>query len=145
MTRTALMTAAASTLATFRDDWPADDAPSEDEVRRATAVLTRDYMGNVRDVVVSLLDAVASGEVTDAGEMSERMHEKIDGHQRVIYTWQARCGLLVSDHEDAYAEETDGSADPSVLMYWAMLADVHEAMPEIDWDANDEGEDGASV
>lgn len=136
---------ARAALAEHRDTYAGHRVPTNGEVEDACAVLRRAYYADVRDVVADALDAVASGEVTDADALDTWLHETIDGCQRVIYTWQARLGLLASDNEDAYQDETgETPPDPSVAMYWAMRADVRDAMPDIDWEADDDAEGGES-
>jgi hypothetical protein len=106
-------------------------APTEQQVKDAVAVLTRDYYSDVEGVVNELESQIKDGTIRTREQADEWIHETVDGHQRVIYTWQAKMGLLVSENEDAMAEElgeSDVSPDPSVRMYWAMKKDVEEAV-----------------
>lgn len=61
--------------------------------------------------------------------MSDWLHDTIDGHQHVIYTMQAKCVLLDSDNEDAYAEAFgEAPKDASAAAYMVMEADVREIL-----------------
>lgn len=104
------------------------DEVTEADVKAAESILTMDYYNDVRSVARGLAQSMKDGEVED---FSDAIHEAIDGTQRVIYTWQARCGLLVSDNADAYAEEfgeegmiVNGAIAWERLMFAAMQADV---------------------
>jgi hypothetical protein len=56
------------------------------------------------------------------------LHETIDGHEWIIYTWQARCVLVATDNPDAYEGEMGekpGTVEQAA--YMAMCVDVREA------------------
>ncbi len=90
----------------------------------AMRVLTRDYFDDVRGICEEMKRAVKDGEVSSEDEWHDALHEHVDGHQRVIYTHQARVGLCCTDNPDAWEE--CGYVRPTVeaQMYWAIMADV---------------------
>jgi len=103
------------------------EAPTYDEAWR---VIKRDYWDDVRGVVEDCKRAVKDGEVSDDSELSDYLHQSIDGTQRVIYTHQARVGMACTDHPDAYEDEM-GEKPPTVeaAMFIAMMADVQARLP----------------
>jgi len=131
-----------SILDTLRDTPLSQLTPSQMEsaVQLAQNILRADYYADVRGIADDIVQAIKDGEVTNRDDLEERLHETIDGTQRVIYTYQAKCGLLASDNEDAYEDETgEQDATPEVRMYYALMADVREdldARHDIgsDWD-----------
>jgi len=114
---------------------------TEADVKAAESILTMDYYNDVRSVARGLAQSMKDGEVD---EFSDALHEAVDGTQRVIYTWQARCGLLVSDNADAYIEEfgeegvvANGAIAWERLMFAAMEADVIKELDIRSVDVND--------
>jgi len=94
----------------------------------AWRVIERDYWDDVRGIREEMKRAVKDGEVSDEDEFRDHLHEQVDGHQRVIYTHQARVGLCCSSHPDAAEDEMGEPArDVSAQMYWALMADVCES------------------
>ncbi len=74
----------------------------------------------------------------------QSLNETIDAQGRVIYTFQAQLGLLVTEHSGAYVEEygaegiaEDGDINWSRLMYAAMERDVYEYLDREGYDVND--------
>lgn len=108
------------------------DPRHEVTVDEATSAITKDYYADVRGVGDDIIRAIKDGEITDPDSADTYLHETIDGTRRVIYTWQARLGLLASENADAYFDEGLSDLDCSEgipyeqLMYWAMRADVLE-------------------
>lgn len=110
----------------------------EDNVNSARAVLTRDYKNDVSSLVESIASAIDSGDVAagDGDALIEYIDQTIDGTQRVIYTQEAKEGLILgTDNEDAYSDDfgeegivQGGSINWSALMYAAMRQDVYSAM-----------------
>lgn len=102
-------------------------------VDEALRVLRADYYSDIRGLALEARQAMAEGLINQhlgrgrELDLSDWLHEAIDGHHRVIYTLQAKIGLLCSDNEDAYQEEM-GEPAPSVeaQCYFAMRADVME-------------------
>lgn len=94
-------------------------------VDEALRVLNHDYWDDVRGIVDDLGRAIHDGEITDDESFYEYLDETTDGHQRVIYTHQARLGLCFTNNADAYEEEF-GEKPPSVeaQMLYALRADV---------------------
>ena len=105
------------------------ETPTYDEAWR---VVERDYWDDVRGVVEECKRAVKDGEVSDDSELSDYLHQSIDGTQRVIYTHQARVGMACTDNADAWQECGDSLPDVSVQMFWAMQADVQDRLESFD-------------
>jgi hypothetical protein len=106
--------------------------PTETEVNDALAVLRRDYYADVRGLVDAWREARdwhrtnKPGEAFDAGDA---LHQVVDSSQRVIYTYQARVGLLCTDNADACEEELGEKPEsPEAAMFWALMADVRELL-----------------
>jgi len=116
---------------------------TERQVQDAVAVITRDYYNDVADLGDQLIDDIKNGEIPGPNDFSDALHEMVDGTQRVIYTWQARLGLIASENHDAYFEEGIGDLDCSesvpheVLMFYALQQDIVEYMEREGCDPND--------
>jgi hypothetical protein len=117
---------------------------TERQVSDAVSIITRDYYADVRGVGDELIDAIQDGEITDRESFDERLREDIDGAQRVIYTYNARLGLLASENHEAYFEEGIGDLDCKdsvpyeTLMFYAMQKDVLEYMEREGFDPFDD-------
>jgi hypothetical protein len=120
------------------------EQPTEREVQDAVSVITRDYYGDVASVGDDLIQRIKDGEIASPDDFHDALHDAIDGTQRVIYTWQARLGVLVSENHDAYFEEGLGPLDCSEsvpweqLMFAAMERDVVEYMDREGVDPSDD-------
>ncbi len=97
--------------------------PTENEVQAALSVIQRDYYADVRDIAENYKLERTGNEEKDY----ELLRQLVDGSSRVVYTYQAKLGLLVSENEEAYQDEY-GEAPGSVeaQMFVALLADVQE-------------------
>ena len=94
-------------------------------VKHASHILTLDYLDDVEAIAADLVDHWRQNDYDGCDGWQQWLDETIDGHQRVIYTWQARCGLLVSDNADAQENENgEEGVGPEVKMYYALRADV---------------------
>lgn len=117
---------------------------AEEDVNDAVSVIRRDYYADVEGLGDSLIEAIKDGEIADREQFQDRLHEDVDGSQRVIYTWQAQLGILASENSDAYFEELgetlecDGSVPYEKLMFYAMQRDVVEYMTREGFDPDDE-------
>lgn len=93
-----------------------------------------DYWREVREIAT----CAAVRELLDQDDIAEYLHETIDGHQYVIYTFKARAVMLHTDNDNAMWGEMglDGAECMSDVYtrgaYWAMLADIHDATPDGD-------------
>ncbi len=97
------------------------------------------YYSEVRSWAESYDKRINNKEWDDCEAFQESFDEETDSAQIVIYTFQARCALLASDHEDAYQDEYGVPAptvEAAVLM--AFRADILETMGE---DPNQIGEE----
>lgn len=93
----------------------------------ATGRLRAWYYSRVRDMAEGILSDMLDG--TETRDLSEVLHETIDGTDLVIYTYKAKAVLLASDNEDAY-EDQMGEPAPSVeaAAFMAIEADVTELL-----------------
>ena len=114
---------------------------TDDDVKKAYDVMYAEYYQDVRETAKSFAKDLKSG---DVDEFSDALHELCDSDQRVIYTFKARVGLLVSDNEDAYMEQT-GEPPPvegdtinySAMMFYALQQDIIECLERNGVDVND--------
>lgn len=98
----------------------------------AQCIIRADYMSDVRCVAEDIAERVADGLLSDADEVSDALHESVDGDSRVIYTFKARLGLFASDNEGACEEQTgEAPESPEVGMYWALRADVEDELHDL--------------
>ena len=105
-------------------------------VKAAVDIINRDYWDDVRGVTDDLVARVKDGEIKDRDGLQEALHEAIDGTQRVIYTWQARLGLLATNNLDAWEESFGEPPDsPEKQMFAAMEADVQAQLDADDVDS----------
>jgi len=111
---------------------PGSDRVTEEDVNAAVSIIQRDYYQDVRDLGDSLKDEIKSGDIADAEQLEERINQDVDGSARVIYTFQAKLGMLVTDNDEAY--EDFGFENPTVeqKMYCAMVADVRDYLGDFD-------------
>ena len=111
----------------------------ERAVEEATRAITADYEKDVDDVADEMVRRVEDGEIEDRDQFQESLDEYIDGHQRVIYTWQARLGLLATSNGDAYEDDFGEAPDtPEKAMYAAMQRDVWEQLDRMGFDPDDD-------
>lgn len=105
----------------------------EPTVDDAFRILNRDYWDDVRGVVDEMKRAIRDHEVTSEEELYDYLCEHTEGHQRVIYTFQARWGLCCSDNPDAYEEETgEKPASVEAQMLVAFQADIRARLSSYD-------------
>jgi len=96
---------------------------------RAIGILQRDYFKDVNDIAELVQDEIKSGQITNDEQLSEYLHETIDSAHRVIFTREAKLGLVFSDNDEAYHESFGGDLpNYSVMMYCALEADVNERL-----------------
>jgi hypothetical protein len=119
------------------------DEVTERDVNDAVGVIRRDYYNEVEQWAEEYKERIENGEFEDREAFIEQMDQEVDGAQRVILTWHARLGLLVSDNEDLGFEEgvveLSGDDIPySQLMYFAFRQDIIEQMGRIDVDVDDD-------
>lgn len=102
---------------------------NDNQLDTALQNLRQWYYKGVRALADAVIDAVKNGEIKNEEELDQYVHESVDGHAFVIYTFKAKAALLASDYEDAYDTEMGdegGPYDPSVRAYFALRADVME-------------------
>ena len=121
-------------------------------VNGAVSIIRQDYYEDVTGAAESIVEEAREqykkGEGLTGEDLREsvleNIHETIDSQQRVIYTFQAQLGLLISDNSGAYVEEygsegatSEGDLNWSGLMFVAMEQDVMEKLSDMDFDVND--------
>ena len=110
-----------------------------DRVEEARRVIRADYWDSVRSFAQEALDAVKSGEVTDADGLTEYVEQSVDGSSWVIYNGQILDVLRFTENDEAF-EECGSLSDMATgdggyfamlgrIAYFALLADVR-GMPE---------------
>lgn len=121
----------------------------ESAVQDAVSIIQQDYYADVKGAADDIVEYLKEQFEEDVrGEplreaLIEHMHETIDAQSRVIYTFSAQLGLLVSENDGAYIEEygaegavTDGALNWSAMMFAAMERDVYEELSRRNLDAN---------
>lgn len=104
---------------------------TDEDVKAALSILSMDYYNDCRSVARDLAQRMKDGEIED---FSDALHEAVDGTQRITYTFQAKCGLLVSDNADAYVEEfgevptEHGDVKWEAMAFVAMQRDVEKEL-----------------
>lgn len=106
----------------------------------AGGMAEREYRDTVNGIVEDLKSACADGEITDRDGAQDWLHQTIDGHHDVIYTYAAQNVILQSRNDGAYFEQfgddggavKDGAINWSLLAYCALEADVLEAIGDLD-------------
>ena len=124
----------------------------EQAVNNAVSIIRQDYYEDVTGAAEGIIEEAKIQYKKGKGltgedlreSVLEGIHETIDSQRRVIYTFQAQLGLLVSDNSGAYVEEygpegatSEGDLNWSVLMFAAMEQDVMEKLNDMDFDVND--------
>lgn len=108
---------------------------TEEDVKAAFAIINRDYWQDVHSVGDDLKEQIERGEITDGDQFLERLSEAVDGSARVIYTFQAKLGLLCTNNPDAYEDvDPDMKLDWSKMMFFAMEQDVSSYVGAVDFD-----------
>lgn len=131
------------------DNWefPKGKLSLGDAVKEAQQAIKADYYDDVRGIAKDVADELEKGKFRNAEELMEYLEQSVDGSQRVIYTQQAKLGLLASDNEDAaFDEGFEIDASEGIpyekLMYFAMVKDVIEDLAsEFEIDVADPFED----
>ena len=125
---------------------------NETTVSDALSILYRDYFAAVRSIADEALSLAKSGEIADDEALSDWLHESIDGHQRVIYTYKAKLVLICTDNPDAYADDfgaeglvKSGAINWEGMAYAAMLADVRALLDDVQYGPDDENDDDEGV
>jgi len=113
---------------------------TEEEIQTiANGIASRKYRDTVQAIADDLHRAIADGEINDREDADTWLEQTIDGHHDVIYTYAAMEVCRQSSNDSAYFDDfgsdgavSDSGIEWSKLAYYALLADVREA---IDLDA----------
>lgn len=82
--------------------------------------------------ILSIIDSLAT-DYPDT-DQSDALHEIVDGHEWVIYTYQARQVRSLTNNPTAMVDEMGAGPDSDAnnpdeqLAYFSILADVRDAM-----------------
>lgn len=96
-----------------------------------------DYWQQVRQIATT----AKVRELLDQGDVQDYLHETIDGHAYIIYTFKAMAVLMHTCNDDAawddqgqhWLHEASSMSDLYTrAAYWAMLADVRDCEPDDD-------------
>jgi hypothetical protein len=103
-----------------------DDEMQGQVIDLAVSLIQMDYYADVKGVAKEMLRRVKDGEISSRDDFEQQLNESVDGTQRVIYTFQAKLGMLVTENADAWEEL--GLEHPTVeqMMFCAMEADVRQ-------------------
>lgn len=103
-----------------------------DNLSDSLSAITREYYEHIEDIALDLIKDLAEYPDTNR-DLYERLHEAIDSHAWVIYTFKAKVVCLVSDNPQASIEDygiesvlTDGEINWSAMAFGAMQADVQD-------------------
>ena len=114
---------------------------TEEDCRAAINILSQDYASDCLGVAKDLARQMKEGEVDD---FSDALHQAVDGTQRVIYTFQAKLAVILSDNGDAYFDDfgEEGAVENGAiawerLAFVAMEKDVVKELEVRDVDVND--------
>lgn len=113
---------------------------TDDDVKAAVDVISSEYWQDVRGCAADFVERFHKGEFKDEDDYRQQLEQYVDGSQRVIYTYWARLGLLVTNSADAYEEQTGeepagDSAGIAKQMYYAYLEDIQNNIgSDIDFD-----------
>jgi hypothetical protein len=99
-----------------------------EDTSSAVDCLQRDYYSDVHGIALEIVGEIRDGNL-DRDDYSDRLHETVDGSQRVIYTHRARLGMACTSNPDAYEDEL-GEKPPTAeaAMCMAMVADCREVI-----------------
>ena len=117
----------------------------QNRIEDAQRTLRTDYYEDVRSVADDLRQQIDDGDFEDREQFVDVLHETIDGHRRVIITWQAMLGVVFSSQDSNLAIEEFGadSIDFSECIPWSKLMfpiferDVIEMLETLGVDVND--------
>jgi hypothetical protein len=126
-------------LLTLQADTTVERLTEEQIAQRANGIARREYEATIRGIVEDLTRAIKDKEVTDRDGAMDWLHETIDGHHDVIYTYAAMEVCRQSKNDQAYFDQfgSEGAMDESGiqwsrLAYCALEADVLEEIGDID-------------
>lgn len=83
--------------------------------------LTREYLDDCKDIAIEAYSLPED-------ERYDFIHESVDGHHWIIYTYQARLVSVLTDNVDAYLDVVNDKdrISPEQLAFFAMVADVND-------------------
>ena len=112
--------------------------------------LRETYYSEINSLAEDYRKRIDEGEFGDRESFMDDVHETIDGHEFVIYTHKARCVCLASFNDGAIEDLgpdrpaiiVDGEIQWSAIAFYAMEADLYEALGALGVDVNEPVPDG---
>lgn len=109
------------------------------------SAIQQTYNEEIRAMADEYEKRILAGEFADRDAFFQDVHETLDGHEFVIYTFKAQCACLASDNEDAYVYNfgsegltKDGRINWEAIAYSAMEQDLYDALSGAGVDINDD-------
>jgi len=110
----------------------------------------KEYWDEIRSLADAFRQAMKDGEITDDETAEEWLHQTIDSHQFVIYTYKAKCVGLHTNNPDAMLDEfgaeglvRNESVNYEGMAYCSMMADLRMLIEGWQDEQDDETEDAA--
>ena len=98
--------------------------------RRCWDDLDNHSLNDIRREYYEEVSSLAKEIVKDAKErdddVSDVMHEWVDGHEWIIYTYKAKFVCLASRHEDADLDQIGERESVESQAYFAMCQDIYD-------------------
>lgn len=109
------------------------------------SALQQAYNEEIRAMAADYEKRILAGDFSDRDEFMTDVHETLDGHEFVIYTFKAQCVCLASDNSGAMVDQLgsdgltkDGAINWEAMAYCAMEADLFERLDADGVDINDD-------
>jgi len=109
---------------------------TKDKMEMGFDLIKDAYNNELRTIIKEAKREVKLGRIISEDELIEWLEQTVDGHEYIMYTWQAQAVLLASENSNTYLEEfgsegfiKDGEINWEVLAYSAMLLDLQQLMP----------------
>jgi hypothetical protein len=110
-----------------------------------TSALAKAYNEEIRAMAEDYAKRIKAGDFDDRAAFMDDVHETLDSHEFVIYTFKAQCVCLVSDNSGAMVDNfgsegltKDGSINWEAMAYCAMEADLYDWLDSDGIDLNDD-------
>lgn len=110
-----------------------------------TSALRETYYKEIRAMAEDYTKRIKAGDFDDREAFMDDVHETLDGHEFVIYTFKAQCVCLASDNSGAMVDQLgsdgltkDGAINWEAMAYCAMEADLFARLDAEGVDINDD-------
>ena len=109
------------------------------------SALQQAYNEEIRAMADDYAKRIKAGDFGDRDEFLTDVHETLDSHEFVIYTFKAQCVCLASDNSGAFVDNfgnegltKDGATNWEAMAYCAMEADLFDRLDADGVDINDD-------